>query len=226
RALSITATSRVSRTPAEPIAADVSPAWESVRDELPSVHSNALLDAYQFVFDSPCVKAFPELAAYAGESFTSGRPVLQAVAELNERLYRDFRYDAKATSVTTPVQEVFYHRHGVCQDFAHVAIACLRSIGLAARYVSGYLRTIPPPGKPRLVGADASHAWFAVFTGPSGWVDFDPTNNLLVDTDHITLAWGRDYSDVAPVRGLFVGSGPHTMTVSVDVEPLDPSESI
>jgi len=221
QALSVTASSLVTLTSMERLNPAESPAWETIRDELPAVNSPELLNAFQFVFDSPCVKTFPDLTAYAAESFAAGRPVLEAVAELNRRLYRDFRYDAKATSVTTPVHEVFDHRHGVCQDFAHVAIGCLRSLGLSARYVSGYLRTIPPPGKPRLVGADASHAWFAVYAGPLGWIDFDPTNNLVVDTDHITLAWGRDYSDVAPVRGVFVGSGQHTMTVSVDVEPLE-----
>ncbi len=220
-ALIVTASSLVTLTPVEPSGAAKSPNWESIRDELPSLRSPEWLDAYQYSFDSPCVKTSAELAAYAAESFLPQRGVLEAVADLNRRIHRDFRYDPQATSVTTPVHEVFRHRHGVCQDFAHVAIGCLRSLGLAARYVSGYLRTIPPPGQVRLVGADASHAWFAVYAGASGWIDFDPTNNLLVDTDHITLAWGRDYSDVAPVRGVFVGAGHHTMTVSVDVQPLD-----
>jgi transglutaminase-like putative cysteine protease len=219
--LSVTASSRVTLAPVEPVEATKSPGWETIRDELPSVRTPEWLDACQYVFESPCVKGSAELAAYAAESFPAGRPVLEAVADLNRRIHADFRYDPQATSVTTPVHEVFRHRHGVCQDFAHAAIGCLRSLGLAARYVSGYLRTVPPPGKPRLVGADASHAWFAVYAGTFGWVDFDPTNNLLVDTDHITLAWGRDYSDVAPVRGVFVGAGHHAMTVSVDVEPQD-----
>jgi transglutaminase-like putative cysteine protease len=219
--LKVTACSLVTLSSVEASEAAKSPGWESIRDELPSVRSPEWLDAYQFAFDSPCVKSSVELALYALESFLPQRPVLEAVADLNRRIHRDFRYDPQATSVTTPVHEVFRHRHGVCQDFAHAAIGCLRSLGLAARYISGYLRTVPPPGQPRLVGADASHAWFAVYAGTWGWIDFDPTNELLVDTDHVTLAWGRDYSDVAPVRGVFVGSGQHAMTVSVDVQPLD-----
>ena len=219
--LCVTARSFITLLPVDLPDADKSPGWESIRDELSSVRAPEWLDAYQFAFDSPCVKSSAELAEYASESFLPQRPILQAVADLNRRIHQDFRYDPQATSVTTPVQEVFQHRHGVCQDFAHVAIGCLRSLGLAARYVSGYLRTLPPPGQARMVGADASHAWFAVYAGSSGWVDLDPTNQLLVDTDHITLAWGRDYSDVAPVRGVFVGAGTHSVTVSVDVLPED-----
>jgi transglutaminase-like putative cysteine protease len=143
------------------------------------------------------------------------------VIELTARIHKDFTYDTQATTVHTPLAEVFAHRRGVCQDLAHVQIGCLRSLGLAARYVSGYLRTLPPPGRPRLVGADASHAWVAVFCGPLGWIDVDPTNNALVDTHHVTISWGRDYSDVCPINGVFVGGGAHVMTVSADVEPLD-----
>jgi transglutaminase-like putative cysteine protease len=219
--LSVTASSLVTLTPVEPLDAAKSPGWESIRDELPSVRSPEWLDAYQYVVRLAVRQDICGAGSLCRRVVPAAAPVLEAVADLNRRIHRDFRYDPQATSVTTPVHEVFRHRHGVCQDFAHVAIGCLRSLGLAARYVSGYLRTIPPAGQVRLIGADASHAWFAVYAGASGWIDFDPTNDLLVDTDHITLAWGRDYGDVAPVRGVFVGAGHHTMTVSVDVQPLD-----
>ncbi len=140
---------------------------------------------------------------------------------MTARIHEDFVYDPRATTISTPVQEVFDQRKGVCQDFAHFEIACLRSLGLAARYVSGYLRTIPPPGKPRLIGADASHAWISVFCGPLGWIDFDPTNNVIPSADHLTIGWGRDYGDVCPLQGVFVGGGKHDLSVFVDVMPLD-----
>ena len=154
------------------------------------------------------------------ESFSPGRPVLAAARDLNRRIYSDFKYDPKATTVATPLEEVWQTRRGVCQDFAHLAMACLRSIGLAARYVSGYLRTRPPAGKPRLVGADASHAWFAIFCPGPGWVDFDPTNNCQPGAEHITVAYGRDFSDVSPVAGILTGGGHHAVKVSVDVLAL------
>jgi transglutaminase-like putative cysteine protease len=141
--------------------------------------------------------------------------------ELTGRVFGDFKFDPRATTISTPVEEVFANRKGVCQDFAHFQIACLRSIGVPARYVSGYLRTIPPPGKTRLVGADASHAWISVFCGDLGWIDFDPTNNVSPGIDHITVAWGRDYRDVCPIQGVFVGGGSHTLSISVDVAPLE-----
>ncbi len=140
--------------------------------------------------------------------------------ELAARIFKEFKYDPTATTVSTPVEEVLELRRGVCQDFAHLMIACLRSQGLAAAYVSGYLRTNPPPGKPRLVGTDASHAWVSVFTGAAGWIDIDPTNNVLVGEDHIRVACGRDYGDVPPLKGVFIGGGQHTLSVSVDVAPF------
>jgi transglutaminase-like putative cysteine protease len=136
---------------------------------------------------------------------------------LTRRIFTDFKYDSKATTVATPLEEVWEKRRGVCQDFAHLGIACLRSLGLPARYVSGYLRTHPPAGQPRLVGADASHAWFAVFCPVAGWVDFDPTNNVQTTMDHITVAYGRDFGDVSPVAGIITGGGDHEVQVSVDV---------
>ena len=136
-------------------------------------------------------------------------------------MFADFRFDAKATDVSTPIEKVFEKRRGVCQDFAHLQIAFLRSLNLAARYVSGYLRTFPPPGKPRLIGADASHAWVSVYHPGSGWLDIDPTNNLVPSSGHITVAWGRDYGDVTPVRGIILGSRDLKLKVEVDVEPLE-----
>ena len=144
-----------------------------------------------------------------------------AVADLNRRIFKDFKYDPVATTVATPLEEVLAKRRGVCQDFSHLAIACLRSLGIPARYVSGYLRTRPPEGKKRLVGADASHAWFSVYCPSTGWLDFDPTNNILPTEEHITLAYGRDYTDVSPVTGVITGGGSHQVRVSVDVEALE-----
>lgn len=205
----------------EPTATEetASPAWETVRDSLRNVADADAFKAYRFVFPSVHAPRNATLRDYAAASFTPGRPILEAATEFTSRMHADFEYDPRATTVSTPVLEAFNARAGVCQDFAHVAIACLRSLGLAARYVSGYLRTIPPPGKPRLVGADASHAWLSVFCGPVGWVDFDPTNDCIPGTDHITVAIGRDYADICPIQGVFVGGGTHTMAVSVDVEP-------
>jgi transglutaminase-like putative cysteine protease len=145
--------------------------------------------------------------------------VLEAVVDLTERMHTDFKFDKLATNVATPLMEVFATRRGVCQDFAQLQIGFLRAMGIAARYVSGYLETEPPPGKPRLEGADASHAWVSFHCPGAGWIDVDPTNNLLVGQRHITLAWGRDYSDVSPIRGIIVGSGEHTLEVAVDVIP-------
>ena len=175
---------------------------------------------YEFVFDSPLLRADPKLAAYARPSFAAGTPLLSAVLDLNRRIYTDFKYDRVATTVATPLEEVMEKRRGVCQDFAHLAIASLRSLGLAARYVSGYLRTRPPAGKPALLGADASHAWFSVFCPELGWVDFDPTNNLMPETDHLTLGYGRDFGDVSPISGILTGGGKHDVKVAVTVSVL------
>ena len=203
-----------------PVLSD-SPAWESVRDAVAGDHTQAGLEAYQFVFDSLRVSAKPPLADYARASFPARRPLLEGVRDLTARIHQDFRFDAKATEVTTPVETFFEKRRGVCQDFSHLQIACMRSLGLPARYVSGYLRTLPPPGRPRLVGADASHAWCSAWCPGFGWVDFDPTNNCLPTDGHITLAWGRDYSDVSPIRGVLLGGAKHSLKVGVDVMPLE-----
>ena len=196
--------------------------WEEVALSLPTDHSQAGLDAYQFEFESPRIRIRPEFASYALQSFIPGRPMPEALLDLTARIHADFRFDSKVTNVRTPPEEVLRKRRGVCQDFAHVQIACLRSLNLAARYVSGYLRTYPPPGKPRLVGADASHAWVSAYSPECGWLDVDPTNNVIPSDGHVTLAWGRDYSDVSPLHGLVLGGRAHTLRVAVDMEPLAP----
>jgi transglutaminase-like putative cysteine protease len=217
--LVVEATSELEVHAAKPPDLSASPPWETVVESLVTDHSEEGLDAYQFVFDSQRVAASRELADYARSAFPTGRPLLQAVLELMRKLHRDFRFDAKATEVSTPVQEFFQKRRGVCQDFAHLQIACLRSLGLPARYISGYLRTLPPPGQPRLVGADASHAWCSAWSPGAGWVDFDPTNNCVPTDGHITVAWGRDYSDVSPIHGVLLGGAKHTLDAGVDVMP-------
>jgi transglutaminase-like putative cysteine protease len=219
--LEITATSRVTVMPVTPPALALSPAWEQVVELFSDPVSPEVVEPYQFVFDSPLLRVSPELADYARQSFTPGTPLLVAVADLNRRIFKDFKYDPVATTVATPLEEVLAKRRGVCQDFSHLAIACLRSLGIPARYVSGYLRTRPPEGKKRLVGADASHAWFSVYCPSTGWLDFDPTNNILPTEEHITLAYGRDYTDVSPVTGVITGGGSHQVRVSVDVEALE-----
>ena len=195
--------------------------WESVRANIKSDLSSQGLRIFQLSLASSRVQLSEELREYTLQSFTNSRPITDAVQDLNRRIHEDFVFDQEATTVHTTIDEVFQLRRGVCQDFAHLAIGCLRSIGLAARYVSGYVRTTPPPGAPRLVGADASHAWLSVFCGKLGWVDLDPTNNLLSSDSHICVAWGRDYDDVCPIQGVFIGGGRHELHVSVDVIPWD-----
>lgn len=196
--------------------------WEQARPG----HENGPL-AVEFTLDLVPPEIVPELAAYAAESFPPGRPLLDAVTELNTRIFTDFTYESGSTTVSTRVADVFAARAGVCQDFARLGIACLRSLGLAGRYVSGYLATDPPPGKERMVGVDATHAWAAVWL-PDGsaegdWLDFDPTNNQFADERYVTLAWGRDYADVPPVRGIiYTDAKESTIGVSVDVAPLSP----
>ncbi|MCB2173797.1 transglutaminase family protein [bacterium] len=191
--------------------------WEEVAKRLAAHAHQADFDAYPFLFASPLITVGSQAHAYARVSFTPGRPVLAAALDLMQRIYSEFSYDKTASTIDTTVAQILENRKGVCQDFAHLAISCLRSVGLAARYVSGYLETLPAPGKPKLVGSDASHAWVALFIPDVGWVDFDPTNNLVIGESHITLAWGRDYGDVAPVKGVVMGGGQHRLTVSVDV---------
>ncbi|MES2739348.1 MAG: transglutaminase family protein [Pseudomonadota bacterium] len=195
-------------------------AWESVRDMMAKEKSAATLEACRYLYASPHVNWFPELEAYARVSFTPGRAQLDGALELTERIFDDFEFDAKATDISTPLEQVLRGRRGVCQDFAQLMIGCLRSIGLPARYISGYILTHPPEGKPRLIGADASHAWVSVYCPSLGWIDFDPTNRCLVQHEHITLGWGRDFSDVTPMRGIVLGGGQQELDVQVTVTPL------
>ena len=197
-------------------------AWETVRDTLAyraAWHPEpAILDATQFLFESPYARVKRNLRAYAGDCFEPGRPILAAAVALMAKIHGEFKFDAAATNVTTPVMKFFEQKRGVCQDFTHLMISCLRSTGLAARYVSGYLLTRPAPGKPRHVGTDVSHAWVALFVPGNGWVDLDPTNNVMPSLEHITLGWGRDFSDVTPLRGVINGGGEQTLEVKVTVE--------
>jgi transglutaminase-like putative cysteine protease len=198
-----------------------SPPLEEAVRMLQEDHDPEALDAFQFKFESPRIRLRPEFASYAVESFAGGQPMHEGLLDLTARIHRDFRFESKSTTVRTPVEEVFRKRRGVCQDFAHVQIACLRSIGLSARYVSGYLRTYPPPGQPRLVGADASHAWVSAYCPGAGWLDMDPTNNVVPSDGHVTIAWGRDFGDVSPLHGLILGGGVHTLKVAVDLEAVE-----
>ena len=177
--------------------------------------------AREYMLDSPMIRAFDALREYAGSTLRAERPFIEAVQELSERIYRDFTYDPGFTTVATPLHEVLEHKRGVCQDFAHFAIGCLRACGYAARYVSGYLETLPAPGKEKLIGADATHAWFSVYSPEEGWLEFDPTNNKMATQQHIVTAWGRDYSDVTPLRGVIFGGGDkHKLSVAVTVQRL------
>jgi len=219
--LEVTATSEVSvSAPERAPGLDTAPAWEAALAPSLADEGPAGFDASAFALESPLVAPNPALDAYARPSFSRGRPLLEAVTELMGRIHAEFAYDPHFTTVATPLAEVLEHRRGVCQDFAHLAIGCLRSLGLAARYVSGYIETLPPPGRPRLVGADASHAWFSVYVPGTGWLDFDPTNDQLPTEQHITVAWGRDYGDVNPLKGVVLGGGAHQLQVSVDVAPV------
>lgn len=224
RTLSVTARSRVAVGPSFIPDAAETPAWDSVRGWCRSDRSAPFLEAAEFTFASPLVPHEAAFAEFAQASFPPGRPILEAVLDLTGRIHREFRFDATATTVSTPLTQVLAGRRGVCQDFAHLQIACLRALGLPARYVSGYLETVPPPGQPRLLGADASHAWVAFFCPGLGWIDVDPTNNLLASMQHITLGWGRDYSDIAPIHGVLVGGDDHVLRVGVDVLPQGPIE--
>ena len=212
---STVATSLVEVDPRESsVASDVS--WEHVRDELAAHNSFDTLEAFEFVFDSPMVTASPELSHYASISFPPGRSLVAAIEDLSHRIHTEFRYTPKATRIDTPLLDVLRLKKGVCQDFTHVMIGAVRSIGLAARYVSGYLRS-----GPKVQGAEASHAWVSVFIPGVGWMDIDPTNDIRPGTGHITLAWGRDYGDVAPVRGVALGGGKQIVDVTVRVDLAD-----
>ena len=195
--------------------------WEYTRNQLAYVGrppGEERLDACRYRNESPHVRIKQAFNDYSADCFPAGRPMLAAADALMLKLFKEMSYVPGATSISTPLLEVLKEKRGVCQDYAHLMIACLRSRGLAARYVSGYLRTVPRPGTERLIGADASHAWVAVYCPPLGWVEFDPTNGVRAGLDHIALAWGRDFGDVSPLRGVIVGGGQHKLSVSVVVE--------
>ena len=218
--LDIFAESRVALDPSEAPVPEASVGWEAARAAFESPADPETLDALQYTFDTPLTATDDDVVAYARRSFPRGQPLLACVLELNARIHADFAFDKEATNTRTTVKDAFELRAGVCQDLAHVGLASVRAMGLAARYVSGYLLTHPPPGRDRLLGADASHAWFSVWIPPFGWVDFDPTNNMLPSSEHITVAWGRDYGDVAPIHGIITGGSEHDVEVAVDVTPL------
>jgi transglutaminase-like putative cysteine protease len=199
--------------------------WDQIYPRLFHDTSDEGLEAVQYAFETPKTCSNQAIRTYALACFPPGRPVLEGVLELTRRIYKDFRFDPAATTVSTPVEEVFEARRGVCQDFAHLQLACLRALRLPARYVSGYILTRPPEGKDKLIGADASHAWLSVWSPGQGWVDVDPTNDLVASVEHITVAWGRDYGDVSPVSGAIFGGGKHTVHVAVDVLPIDSNEA-
>ncbi len=229
-ALTVRAESRVRRLAAATPKPSASPAWESVRAAMRYRAGQPWLPAAEFCFPSAFVPLHPAFQAYAQLEFTPGRPLLEAAIGLMARIHHEFTYATASTDLTTPALEAFSRRQGVCQDFAHIMIACLRSLGLPARYVSGYLLTQPPPGQPRLLGVDASHAWLAVWCPQHDWVELDPTNNLIAAQSHAVIACGRDYADVAPLRGVIQGGGSHTLSVAVSVAPegetpVEPSAS-
>ena len=196
------------------------PPWEAVRKSVQQGGDAAALDACRYLYASPHVTCSAELEQYGRISYPPGRPQLDAAMDLTRRIFEEFKFDSTATTISTPLAEVLKGRRGVCQDFAHFMIGCLRSIGLPARYVSGYILTHPPAGQPRLIGSDASHAWVSVFCPGSGWIDFDPTNHCIVRSEHVTLGWGRDFSDVTPMRGIVLGGGKQRLEVRVTVTPL------
>jgi transglutaminase-like putative cysteine protease len=218
--LTILAVSRIAVSPPNTPPADATTPWDRIGEILAKQRVPETLEAHQFVFDSPFTYS-DHVLEFARESFPPGRPILEGTVDLMSRIFREFKYEGGVTDINTPVDKVLRDRRGVCQDFAHLQIAALRSLGLPARYVSGYLRTHPPEGQERKIGADASHAWLAVWVPEHGWVDLDPTNDMIPRDEHITVAWGRDYGDVSPINGMMLGGGEHRIHVAVDVKPLE-----
>jgi len=202
-----------------PPAAGETSAWETVVE---ATHTPDGWEAVEFQFGTKMAPIDDAAKIYVSESFTARRPVLEALLELNDRFYNDFRFRSGVTTISTPVSQVMARREGVCQDFSHAMISGLRGIGLPARYTSGYIRTKPPPGQVKRLGSDQSHAWVGCWLGPDhGWVDVDPTNGILVKDEHVLLGWGRDFSDVSPVQGVILGGGGHTVKVGVELEPVE-----
>ena len=216
--LEVTLEALVETEHAPPPAAEATPPWERVRDMARAAAGQRQWVA-EYSFGSPMAPAEPEAGAYAAESFPPGRPVLAGLLDFTSRVHADFSFRPGATQINTPVSDVLQRREGVCQDFSHLMISGLRALGLPARYVSGYIRTLPPPGGVKRIGSDVSHAWVGAWLGPEhGWVGLDPTNDLIVRNEHVVLAWGRDYGDVSPMRGVILGGGGHhDLSVSVDL---------
>lgn len=222
RELTVTANSEVSVNCKLDVLELQSDRWDLIGQRIDNGLDPSWLSVQEYRFDSPRITRGDAFAEFARPSFPEGRPIIQGAFDLTQRIYKEFRYDVDATDVFTTTEQAFRSKAGVCQDFAHVQIACLRSIGIPARYVSGYLRTVVPEGTERLVGADESHAWVSIYTGESfGWIDFDPTNNCPANENHIPIAIGRDFSEVSPMRGVVIGGGTAALSVSVDVAPIE-----
>jgi transglutaminase-like putative cysteine protease len=219
--LVITAESIVTKIPREMPPIGQTPSWNVVRETLRTDRTPDIAGAIEYRFDSPYIRTSDSLRQLADEHFCPDRPLGEAALALTKAIHGDFKYDPKATTIDTSLDDVLERRRGVCQDFAHLMIGCLRSLGLACRYISGYLRTDPQPGQPRLQGADASHAWVSVFCPGVGWLDFDPTNGCCPSDRHITIGWGRDFHDLSPVKGIVLGGGQSTLKVAVDVLPVE-----
>jgi len=218
--LTVHAKSTIDVAAREPADLPGSAPWETLA-EAPATGGGALaLEVVRYACASRHTRPTLEIADYARKSFSANRAVLLGAWDLVTRIYHDFVFDTTATDISTPVTEVLRQRRGVCQDFSHLALACLRALRLPARYVSGYILTSPAPGLPRLAGADASHAWISVWGPEAGWVDFDPTNGLMPRDEHITIAYGRDYDDVSPISGILLGGNEHSVSVGVDVLPV------
>ncbi|MES2647137.1 MAG: transglutaminase family protein [Bacteroidota bacterium] len=216
--LTVTVSSEITRHPhSKELNENSNMPWEKIR-QLVLLPSKDNFEARQFIAQTTMTAGNGSIEAFARQSFTDGRPVFEATLDLTKRIYAEFEFKPGFSTIATPVDEIIEARKGVCQDFAHLAIACLRSIGLPARYISGYIETLPPPGVVKLTGVDASHAWFAIYIPGVGWLDFDPTNNQVPDLQHITIGWGRDYADIAPLKGVILSSGKHKLDVSVDVK--------
>lgn len=219
RELSVQVTSEVEKNASDLVTSRSYPnvSWEKAATLTASLQ-NDMLEIRQYIFETPMTACDEQILQYAMKSFTPDRPLFEVALDLTQRIFRDFEYKPGHTTIATPLIVLMKERKGVCQDFAHLAISCLRSVGIPARYISGYIETVFPEGTEKLVGVDASHAWFSVFIYDKGWTDFDPTNNCLVSDQHITIGWGRDYADIAPLEGIILSSGSHELTVSVDVK--------
>jgi transglutaminase-like putative cysteine protease len=200
--------------------------WDRLDEKMTKPGAGLDLDVIQYRCTTKFTAASLAIADYTRGSFPQGRPVLEGAMDMTRRIFADFRFDPGATDISTPVETVFEQRRGVCQDFAHLALAGLRALRVPSRYVSGYILTRPPPGQIKLAGADASHAWISVWSPETGWRDFDPTNGIAVSEEHITIAYGRDYNDVSPISGVLLGGGAHAVSVGVDVVNLDTAPTV